>query len=74
MLLGKTSGLAGIAYWINENYGLSGENQVQKSDPLVQQLKEWIDAEYAGGRQTALSTAEIEEHVEKLSTGKLKRL
>ncbi len=74
VLLGKTSGLAGIAYWINENYGLSGENQVQKSDPLVQQLKEWIDAEYAGGRQTALSTAEIEEHVEKLSTGKLKRL
>ena len=31
----KTSGLAGIAYWINENYGLEGVDALDKRDPLV---------------------------------------
>ena len=52
-MIGKTSGLAGIAYWINENYSLpESERRLAKRDPLVEQLKEWIDAEYEGGRQT----------------------
>lgn len=28
--VGKTSGLAGIAYWINQNYHLTGEKQIDK--------------------------------------------
>lgn len=67
VLLGKTSGLAGIAYWINETYGLTGEKQLAKNDPLVVRMKEWIDAEYAGGRQTALSNEEIEKKVAEFS-------
>ena len=34
---------------------------VDKKDPLVIALKQWIDAEYEGGRQTSLSVGEIEE-------------
>lgn len=41
----KTSGLAGIAYWINENYGLEGVDALDKRDPLVAELKEWVDGE-----------------------------
>ena len=67
VLLGKTSGLAGIAYWINENYGLTGEKQLAKTDPLVLKTKDWIDAEYAGGRQTSLSNEEIEKKVAEFS-------
>ena len=74
VLIGKTSGLAGIAYWINENYRLSPSEQVDKKTPLVVALKEWIDAEYADGRQTTLSNMELEEKIEELSGGKLKRL
>ncbi|MBR0081274.1 MAG: 2-isopropylmalate synthase [Clostridia bacterium] len=74
VLLGKTSGLAGIAYWINENYGLPESEHLQKNDPLVVKMKEWIDAEYAGGRQTALGTAELEKQIEEFSGGKYKRL
>ena len=74
VMLGQNSGLAGIAYWINGNYGLEGENSVGKRDELVLKVKEWIDGEYADGRQTTLSTHEIEAVIEKLSGGKLRRL
>ena len=74
VLLGKTSGLAGIAYWINENYRLSANEAIDKKDPLVIAIKEWIDKEYEGGRQTTLSNGEIEEKIEELSNGRFHRL
>ena len=72
--ISKTSGLAGIAYWINHNYNLSKEEQIDKKDPLVIRLKEWIDSEYEQGRQTAISNSELEKHIETLSSGRFKML
>lgn len=69
----KTSGLAGIAYWINENYGLEGVNALDKRDPLVAELKEWVDGEYAGGRVSALSNHELEAKLAELSGGRFVR-
>ena len=74
VMIGKTSGLAGIAYWINENFNLSASEALNKRDPLVLSLKEWIDQEYEGGRQTSLSTHELEEKIEQLSGGRFRRL
>ena len=74
VLLGKNSGLAGIAYWINENYRLTPSEQVDKKDQLVVDLKAWIDQEYEGGRQTSLATHELEEKIEQLSGGRFSRL
>ena len=74
VLISKTSGLAGIAYWINANYGLTADEQVDKRSPLVVAMKEWVDKEYEGGRQTTLTTAELEQKIEELSGGKLCRL
>lgn len=74
VMLGKSSGLAGIAYWINQNYHLTGAEAVDKKTPLVVAVKEWIDEEYEDGRQTTLSTMEIEQKIEELSGGKLARL
>jgi len=74
VMIGKSSGLAGIAYWINENYKLSESERVDKKDKLVVDLKEWIDREYEDGRQTSLSTAELEEKIEELSDKRFKRL
>ena len=74
VVIGKASGLAGIAYWINENYRLSPSEAVDKKDPLVVSLKEWIDKEYEDGRQTALSTSELEEKIEELSGKRFARL
>ena len=74
VLIGKSSGLAGIAYWINNNYNLPEDELLEKHDPLVVSLKEWIDAEYEGGRVATLSVSELEEQIEKLSNGKYKRI
>lgn len=56
----STSGLAGIAYWINSHYRLSGEEAMTKKDPLVVHIKEWVDKQYAAGRQTVISSKELE--------------
>ncbi len=74
VLISKTSGLAGIAYWINENYRLSANEAVDKKDPLVVALKAWIDQEYEDGRQTSLSVGELEEKIEELSGNRFQRL
>ena len=68
--IGKASGLAGIAYWINSTFRLSGENAVTKKDPLVVSLKEWVDQEYEDGRQTVLSNKELEAMIETLAPGR----
>ncbi|MBR4078998.1 MAG: 2-isopropylmalate synthase, partial [Christensenellaceae bacterium] len=35
VMVSKTSGLAGIAYWINANYALGEHEQIDKRDPMV---------------------------------------
>lgn len=66
VMIGKNSGLAGIAYWLNETYKLTGERAVDKHSPLVIALKEWIDKEYEGGRQTSLAIHELETAIDAL--------
>ena len=68
--ISKTSGLAGIAYWINTNFRLKGDKAIDKKDPLVVLLKEWVDKEYEDGRQTALSNGEIENKIFEFSGGR----
>ena len=72
--IGKTSGLAGVAYWINANYDLPPEKTVTKHDPLVQALKEWVDTEYADGRQTVISTEKLEEKIDELAPGRFSNI
>ncbi len=64
--VGKTSGLAGIAYWINEHFELPMEKQVDKKDPLVLELKEWIDELYENGRNTNISNREMRMKIKEL--------
>ena len=71
MSISKTSGLAGITYWINNNYRLPKDKLLDKKDPLVIALKEWVDKEYEDGRQTVISHKEMEELIEKFAPGRL---
>lgn len=63
----KTSGLAGIAYWINQHYELPEDKAVDKRDPLVLAIKTWVDAQYDEGRQTAITDHEIEAKISEFS-------
>lgn len=60
----NTSGVAGIAYWINAFYRLPQDRQVDKSSPLVLAVKEWVDKEYEDGRVTVLTDEELVEKID----------
>lgn len=55
----NTSGLAGIAHWINTYFKLPDDKKVDKSSELVKNVKEWVDAEYEGGRVTVITDHEL---------------
>ncbi|MDR1800734.1 MAG: 2-isopropylmalate synthase [Lachnospiraceae bacterium] len=55
----NTSGLAGIAHWINTFFRLPKKKTVDKNSELVQNVKTWVDGEYEGGRVTVLTDDEL---------------
>ena len=55
----NTSGLAGIAHWMNSYFKWKKEKQIEKSHPLVAMVKAWIDEEYESGRVTVLTDEEL---------------
>ena len=63
----KTSGAAGIAYWINGHYRLRGDDKISKNDPLVLSLKKWVDDQYEAGRQTIITDRELEDQIKMLT-------
>ena len=67
VLITKTSGLAGIAYWINEHYRLKGDKIVDKRSPVVVAIKEWVDKEYENERQNSISDRELEALIAKFN-------
>ena len=61
----NTSGLAGIAHWINTYYRLKEEDHLDKNCDLVRALKVWVDEEYAAGRVTVLTDEELTAQIRK---------
>ncbi len=55
----NTSGLAGIAHWINTYYKLPKERHVDKNNALVVRIKDEVDAEYESGRVTVMTNQEL---------------
>jgi isopropylmalate/homocitrate/citramalate synthase len=58
--ISNTSGLAGIAYWLNNHFKLSPDKHVSKHDWIVIIMKEAIHALYADGRTTVMGEDELE--------------
>ncbi len=59
----NTSGLAGIAHWVNNHYDLQDERALDKSSPLVQAVKDWVDKQYESGRVTVITDDELHAQV-----------
>lgn len=55
----NTSGLAGIALWINTYYRLPDERKVDKNSKLVTMIKQWVDEQYDEGRVTTITDNEL---------------
>lgn len=54
------SGAAGIAHWIKHRAKNKREEDCDKRSPTVAKMKEMIDNEYAEGRTTTMSDAELQ--------------
>lgn len=67
--ISSVSGLAGIAYWVNEYYNLVEEQKVTKASPLIIYIKDWVDSQYSQGRQTVISDDEMEDLVNTFAPG-----
>ena len=68
--ISNTSGLAGIAYWINTHFRLTPEEMLTKQDPLILSMKEKIDGQYTDGRTTVMSEEELLEIIDTLAPGR----
>lgn len=58
--INNTSGLAGIAYWINDYYELPEEHRVDKREEIVAKVKAMVDAEYESGRNSVMGDDELD--------------
>ena len=57
--ISNTSGLAGIAHWINTYFKLPDDKKVDKNSELVNAVKDWVDEQYEEGRVTVLTDDEL---------------
>ena len=53
------SGIAGVGFWVNRELEKRGCPPVDKRDPRVAQIFDWIEAQYATGRVTSISAEEM---------------
>ena len=63
----NTSGLAGIAHWINTKFKLPKEKALDKNCELVKKIKEWVDLEYANGRVTVMTDKELIDAIDRIT-------
>ncbi len=55
----NTSGLAGIAVWMNNYFHLPADRKISKDDELIARVKVWVDNEYDNGRVTVITDEEM---------------
>ncbi len=53
------SGVAGVAFWVNQYLGLQDERQVDKKHPAVIKIAAWVEEQYRQGRTTAIASEEM---------------
>lgn len=65
VIIDSFSGLAGIAFWINNYFGLKDEEKIEKQSEIVAKMKGVIDEEYANGRTASMSDSELKKMIKK---------
>ena len=59
VLISNTSGLAGIAHWVNKHYDVPTDIVIDKHSDLVTGIKAWVDTQYENGRVTVITNEEL---------------
>jgi len=55
----KTSGTAGVSWWINTYFNLPPAQRVDKRSEAVKKITDWVDAQYRQERTTSISDEEM---------------
>ena len=67
-------GTASIAHWLNAYFRLTGKNVIDKTDPLVIDMRERVDKLYAEGRNTVMGDEELEIMVRRCDQARYEQL
>ncbi len=67
-------GTASIAHWLNNYFRLTGGNAIDKSDPLIVDMRQRVDELYAKGRNTVMGDEELEIMVRRCDQDRYERL
>ena len=67
-------GTASIAHWLNNYFRLTGDNTIDKTDPLIIDMRARVDELYAKGRNTVMGDEELEVMVRRCDKDRYERL
>ena len=67
-------GTASIAHWLNNYFRLTGDNALDKSDPLILEMRKRVDELYATGRNTVMGDEELEIMVRRCDQNRYERM
>jgi len=67
-------GTASIAHWLNNYFRLTGDDALDKTDPLIVAMRQQVDQMYAEGRTTVMGDEELEIMVRRYDVRRYERL
>lgn len=63
----QSSGAAGLLHWIRSEYDLPPDVVIDKRDPRLAAILDWIESEYQDGRVSSISDSELHEKIRTLT-------
>ena len=67
-------GTASVAHWLNNYFRLTGDNTIDKNDPLIVAMRAKVDELYAKGRNTVMGDEELEVMVRRCDQDRYEKL
>ena len=59
IIITRASGKYGVLLWVNAYMEGAGQTPVDENHPAIEKIYRWVGAQYAGGREEAISEAEM---------------
>ena len=63
VIITRTSGKYGVLLWVNAYLEKVGQTPLDENHPAIQKINRWVEVQYAGGREDAMSDEEMLEQV-----------
>ena len=59
IILTRTSGKYGVLLWVNAYLGRKGQPSIDEDHPAIEKIHRWVEAQYVGAREEAVSEEEM---------------